>query len=129
MSLTGEFVAYTSSQTGNYEVYVQPFPPDGNVWPVSIGGGEEPVWANDDRTIYYRKGDRLYSSEVEYGSDEPSFGDPTLVYEGRFENVGGHSIDVSPLDSRVLMLKGKKDQEPVTSLELITNVTSLIKNQ
>ena len=129
ISAAGDFVAYTSSQTGNYEIYVQPFPPDGRVWNVSVGGGEEPVWADDDNTIYYRYGDRLFSTDVEHGPDGLSFGIPKLVYDEPFENVGGHSIDVSPVDGRVLMLKGEKDPEPVTSLELITNVTSLVKDQ
>jgi len=49
ISRSGKYVAYTSNRTGISEVYVQTFPPSGREWPVSIGGGEEPIWALDDR--------------------------------------------------------------------------------
>jgi len=128
LSDSGEYVAYTSSETGLYEVYVQTFPPDGRVWNVSVGGGEEPRWANNDKTLYHRNGDNLYTIDIEYGPNGPVFGAPELVYSGAFENVAGYSYDISPIDGRVLMLKGAKDPQPVTSLELITNVTSLVKD-
>ena len=38
-----DFVAYTSDESGQSEVYVQPFPPDGTKWTVSSDGGEEPA--------------------------------------------------------------------------------------
>ena len=37
----GKFVAYASSETGNWEVYVSPFPSFASKWQVSRGGGEE----------------------------------------------------------------------------------------
>ena len=42
-----DFVAYTSDESGQSEVYVQPFPPDGNRWIVSSDGGEEPLWSSN----------------------------------------------------------------------------------
>jgi len=129
ISHDNKLVAYTSSQTGNYEVYVQSFPPDGNVYSVSVGGGEEPVWSVNDDFIYYRNGDHLYKVSVSPGQERVTFGDPELVYAGAFENVSGYSIDVSPTTGRVLMLKGEQEITPITSLELITNITSLVENQ
>lgn len=128
LSDSGDYIAYTSSETGLYEIYVQTFPPDGRVWNVSVGGGEEPRWADNDRTLYHRNGDNMYSISIEYGPDGPVFGAPSLVYSGAFENVGGYSFDVSPIDGRIMVLKGAMDPQPVTSLELITNVTSFIKD-
>jgi hypothetical protein len=49
----GRWVAYVSDETGRPEVYVQPFPPTGAKWQVSITGGDEPVWRGDGRELYY----------------------------------------------------------------------------
>src|SRR5258708_822225 len=49
----GKFVAYASSETGNWEVYVSPFPTFTSKWQVSRGGGEEPRWRGDGKELYY----------------------------------------------------------------------------
>lgn len=46
-------IAYHSTETGQPEVYVTPFPPTGESWPVSSGGGVQPVWRQDGRELYY----------------------------------------------------------------------------
>ena len=38
----GRFIAYESDETGRMEVFVQPFPPTGRKWQVSVNGGMEP---------------------------------------------------------------------------------------
>jgi Tol biopolymer transport system component len=49
----GRFIAYESDETGESEVYVQPFPPTGGKWQVSVGGGSEASWRGDGREIFY----------------------------------------------------------------------------
>jgi Tol biopolymer transport system component len=49
----GKFVAYASSETGSWEIYVSPFPGFGSKWQVSRGGGEEPRWRRDGKELYY----------------------------------------------------------------------------
>ena len=50
----GKFVAYASSETGNSEVYVSPFPGFSSKWQVSRGGGgEEPRWRRDGKELFY----------------------------------------------------------------------------
>ena len=48
-----KFVAYSSSETGNWEVYVSPFPSFASKWQVSRGGGEEPRWRSDGKELFY----------------------------------------------------------------------------
>ena len=126
-SRSGKYVAYTTGQTGKYEVYVQPFPPDGRAWNVTAGGGEEPVWSKDDRLLYYRNGDKLYEVDVTFGSKGLSFGKPRLIFAQPFENAWGYSYDVSPADGRLLILRGEVDLKPITSLDMITNFTALLE--
>ncbi|HEX8170280.1 MAG TPA: protein kinase [Thermoanaerobaculia bacterium] len=54
----GRWVAYTSTESGTHEVYVQPFPPTGAKWQVSVGGGEQPRWRRDGKELYYLAPDR-----------------------------------------------------------------------
>jgi Tol biopolymer transport system component len=49
----GRFVAYESDESGQSDVFVQPVPPTGGKWQISIGGGVEPSWRRDGRELYY----------------------------------------------------------------------------
>jgi Tol biopolymer transport system component len=54
ISPDGRWLAYSSNETGDYEVYVRPFPDTaGGRWLVSSGGGREPAWGKDGREVYY----------------------------------------------------------------------------
>jgi eukaryotic-like serine/threonine-protein kinase len=66
----GKFVAYASSETGNWEVYVSPFPSFSSSWQVSRGdGGEEPRWRRDGKELFYLAPDgRLMAAEVKTGA-------------------------------------------------------------
>jgi serine/threonine-protein kinase len=48
------WLAYASDETGRSEVYVRSFPEGGAKVLVSRGGGSEPQWSPDGRTLYYR---------------------------------------------------------------------------
>jgi dipeptidyl aminopeptidase/acylaminoacyl peptidase len=53
MSFDGKWVAYNSTESGRAEVYVVPFPPTGDRWQVSVAGGAQPLWRQDDRELYF----------------------------------------------------------------------------
>ena len=65
----GKFVAYASSETGRWEVYVSPFPSFSSRWQVSRGdGGEEPRWRRDGKELFYLAPDgRLMAADVKTG--------------------------------------------------------------
>lgn len=54
LSPDNKWMAFESDHSGRLEVYVRPFP-DVNTgqWPVSTGGGSEPVWSPTGREIFY----------------------------------------------------------------------------
>ena len=55
----GRWVAYTSTESGRPEVYVQPFPATGAKWQVSVRGGEQPRWRKDGKELFYLAPDRM----------------------------------------------------------------------
>ena len=50
----GEWLAYQSDETGQAEVYVQPYPGPGGRLQISTQGGREPLWGPDGRELFYR---------------------------------------------------------------------------
>jgi Tol biopolymer transport system component len=53
LSPDGRWVAFTSNETGQYEVYVRPFPGPGGKWQISNEGGDFAAWKDDGRELYY----------------------------------------------------------------------------
>jgi serine/threonine protein kinase len=57
------WVAYVSDESGREEVYIRTFSPDSGgegegKWIISTGGGHEPRWSPDGKTLYYIAPDR-----------------------------------------------------------------------
>jgi len=50
----GRWLAYSSNESGNPEVYVRPFPGPGGKWQISVGGGLFPKWSRNGRELFYR---------------------------------------------------------------------------
>jgi Tol biopolymer transport system component len=48
------FVAYESDATGTNEIFVQPVPPTGAKWQISVGGGSDVAWRASGGELYYR---------------------------------------------------------------------------
>jgi len=77
----GRYVAYTSNESGRFEVYVQTFPLSDRKWQVSTNSGYEPRWRAGGREIYYLSEDRkLMAVSVDAG---PSFGVPSALFQTR----------------------------------------------
>jgi Tol biopolymer transport system component len=49
----GRWLAYQSTESGQAQVYVQPFPPTGRKHLVSINGGEMPTWRGDGKELFF----------------------------------------------------------------------------
>src|SRR3990172_6674299 len=54
LSPDGRWLAYSSNESGRYEIYVRPFPAEGGRGQGSAEGGTEPVWAPSGRELVYR---------------------------------------------------------------------------
>ena len=55
LSPDGRWLAYVTNESGRRDVYVRPFPNvDSAKWQVSTDGGQEPLWANSGRELFFR---------------------------------------------------------------------------
>ena len=119
MSPDGRFVAYTSDESGKYQIYVKSFPPTETKWTISSGYGEEPHWSAAGDEIFYRRGEQWLSVPVK---TDPEFeaGIPQVIFEGPYINVRGLSYDVTPDAQRFFLLK-QPDQPPATRIHVVAN--------
>ena len=104
------WIAYSSSRSGQREVYVAPFPTGYAQWKVSNGGGL-PVWAKSGRELFYRDGQHVMSVPIVPG-DTFASGPPRILFTGQYYEgePGGPNYDVSLDDQRFLMvLPGSTD--------------------
>lgn len=53
LSPDGKWIAYASDESGELQVYVQPFPPTGDKRQMSPDGGSEPRWRRDGQELFY----------------------------------------------------------------------------
>ena len=59
LSPDGRYVAYSSDQWGQFEIYVRPFPGGGAPRRVSVNGGTQPRWRQDGEELFYVEGNTL----------------------------------------------------------------------
>jgi len=53
LSPDSRWIAYSSDESGQLEVYVRPFPSGPGKWRISANGGREPSWRGDGKELFY----------------------------------------------------------------------------
>lgn len=106
LSPDGNWLAFTSNESGQYQIYVQPFPGPGRRWPVSTKEAVQPVWSPRGGELFYvEEGERLMAIDV---STDPDFrlGEARILFEKTVAPGGGRRLyDVSPDGQRFVMVQ------------------------
>jgi len=98
VSPDGRWLAYCSTESGENNVYVRPFPAGEGRWQISSPGGVEPLWSQDGKELFYRDASVLYRVAVDTsrgfraGRPEPLF---NRVASGGYIHSYGLSSDGS----------------------------------
>ena len=117
LSPDGAWMAFESNSSGQYEVYVRPYPEvESGQWLISARGGEEPGWSPDGDELFYRTSNRMMAVSVETDSGF-TFGTPRTLFEGPYRNRDGRTYDVAP-DGRFLMVSGAQGSDSAQPLEI-----------
>jgi len=58
----GRWIAYTSDESGRFEIYVRSFPRSEAKWQISVGGGVDSRWRRDGKELFYLSLDRKLMS-------------------------------------------------------------------
>jgi serine/threonine-protein kinase len=116
----GRWIAYASSESGVYEIYVRAFPDDGRQWAVSSGGGNYAKWSRTANELFYRTQDQLLMV-ASYSIANGAFvaARPRVWSQRRLFNSGlTQNFDVAP-DGRRFAVQisaeepGSQDAHPV----------------
>ncbi len=122
------WVAFESNESGNYEIYLSPFPAGGGKWQVSQGGGVQPIWNRDGRTLYYiAPGGKLMAVSIEEKGSAVEIGTPRMLFQTTLADAGpfGRAYSVTPDGKRFLVEKQERGTAP--PLTLVANWTSGLK--
>jgi eukaryotic-like serine/threonine-protein kinase len=116
----GSSMVYGSMESGQSEVYVQPYPGPGIRRQVSVDGGGYPVWSRDGREIFYRHNSRMYAVTFARSGDDVQLSQPRLLFDRQYGFGQGTSIpnyDVA-VDGRAFVMV--KDAA-TTTLNVVLN--------
>ena len=107
ISPDGRWIAYSTNESGMYQVVVQTFPdPNGGRWQITAEGGMEPKWRRDGRELYYLAFDgKLMSVSItgpvfQAGRPASLFQTPLIVSR---QPIRDRRYDVAP-DGRFLIV-------------------------
>jgi hypothetical protein len=123
----GRWVTYASDESGQWEIYVQPFPGPGGKWMISSGGGQYPRWTWNGREIFYRSGEKVMAVHVE---TQPAFkaGTPRMWFPGQ-GYVGLGNYDIAADGEHLLMLKQEDTSTSPTELNVVLNWSEELKRR
>jgi serine/threonine protein kinase/Tol biopolymer transport system component len=122
----GRLVAYTSNESGRFEVYVETVPRSDRKWPVSTNGGYEPRWRADGRELYYLSEDRKLMA-VAVGAG-PSFAIPKLLFQTHVPaGVSPNRTHYVPSRDGQRFLVNIAVEAPVSPITVVINWTSGLK--
>ena len=117
----GHWIAYTSSEFGQSEVYVRSAEPGGGRWQVSRDGGLQPHWSANGKELYYRIGDKMMVASV---VTQPTFASarPRVLFEGSFQLGGAvDNYDLTPDGREFLMLRDASPQHGFSEYKVVLN--------
>ena len=108
LSPDGKWLAYSSDESGGFEVYVRPFPNTTAArWQVSTAGGTQPLWSHSGKELFFRnnQGD-LVSAEVKPGGNFSVGEQKTLFSLAPFAFGGPIQLyAITPDDKTFLMMR------------------------
>jgi serine/threonine-protein kinase len=122
ISPDGRWLAYESDTSGEFQIYVRPFPDASKAqWRVSTAGGSQPLWSRSGGELFYRAPDgAVMSVSVKSGATWNS-GTPVQIvgpayYVAGRQGAPFRSYDVAPDGQRFLMIKESTSENQTTAM-------------
>jgi len=119
-SRDGNWIAYVSDESGQYEIYVRPLEGSSGKRQISTSGGEEVTWSPDGHTLFYRAGLTWMSVAVQTQGEFHAEA-PKVMFEGPYLNVPGVSYDVTPDGQHFIMIEENQKAASTTQLNVVFN--------
>lgn len=140
LSPDGKWIAYDSDESGRPEVYLAPYPALAPRERISTDGGLHPLWAPDERELYYRMGTTAEEMEQRFLGQKSrvmavsietkptlKVGQPRMLFEGPYFE-SGHDIAITP-DGKGFILIRENDATGPREIEVVVNWLSELKQR
>lgn len=127
LSPNGQWLAYTSAESGKFEVYVQGFTlnssqPRGK-WQVSTAGGEIPRWRRDGKELFYHSGIAYFAVDVKTKGSSFEAGIPKHLFDAATVGSNGRagSRYVVTRDGQRFLVLAQVEGATSAPLEVVVN--------
>ena len=134
----GRWIAYSSTESGKPEIYVQPFPGPGPKIQISNAGGTDPVWRREGGELFYRSDNKMMAVAVTPGSDFRASA-PKQLWEAPYSEGSGASCgmpgpsssnyDVTPDGQRFLMVRDDDSAVATSKVIVVLNWQEELKQR
>jgi Tol biopolymer transport system component len=126
-SFDGKWLAYSSNESGRFQVYVLSFPALDQKRQISTNGGSQPQWRRDGKELYYLAPDgKLMAVNMTAGAEIDS-GTPRELFDTELTlSPLQDQYRVTPDGQRFLVLKPISEATP-TPITVVVNWTARLK--
>jgi Tol biopolymer transport system component len=124
LSPDGRYLAYQSNESGQFEIYVRPYPQIGSGrWQVSTSFGQDPTWARNGRELFYMdRTKHLMTVPVDTRGATFSAGAPVVLLQTPYAApFAWRMYDVSADGVRFLMIKNRFSQTAAPTIVVAQN--------
>jgi Tol biopolymer transport system component len=122
----GQWMAYTSNESGTSQVYVRAFPDKGGRWQISNGGGQYPMWSRTGRELFFETLDNhIMVAAYAVKGDSFESDKPRVWSERQIGDLGGLlNVDLAPDGKRIaatMPAETTESQQPHNQVTFLTN--------
>ena len=122
VSPSGDFLAYMSAESGQWEVYLTRYPSCEGRWQVSTAGGQWPRWSAKGGRLCFVQADDIMEVEVS-GKAAPVLSTPKRLFTRPSIGPGNFGLyaayDVTGDGSRFLIVRPAGQQGPVEGVTVV----------
>jgi Tol biopolymer transport system component len=122
----GKWLAYMSCESGNSEVYVEPFPATGARWQISPRGGYMPHWRGDSKELVYVAADSMLMAAAITADGWQHANSIPLFHISLPDLSGSADYTLSPDGERIVINTFISDPL-IPPIDIVVNWASLLK--
>jgi eukaryotic-like serine/threonine-protein kinase len=124
LSPNGHWLAYSSNESGQEQIFVIPFLGGQGKWQISPAGGTEPFWSSDSKELFYLgTGNKLESVAITEKAGSIQFGLPQTLFVN--SNAQNPFFDAAPGAKKFILNRiVQQTNQPIT---LISNWPAELK--
>ncbi len=120
----GRWIAYSSDESGNREIFVRPYPGPGGRIQISNDGGAEPLWSPDGEELFYRANRKLMVVEVKKADGKFRTNTPMVLFDDPSETTtqatpDQRNYDISPDGTQFVMIHGQPKSAENEPLKIV----------